>query len=419
MERITKITVLLLIFCLAATSVNIFVFNGRLFAYAQTDNQSSLINQQINELNDGITDKKSDIQKMQQRENEYANAIKEKQTEKASLNNQLAILDNRLAKAELDIELVQTDIERVGLEIQKTDLAITTKNKEIEREKSHIADVLNLIHKQDNVSTLEVMLLNSSLADFLAQAKYLEDVNENVQESLDDLEQLKRGLEAEKSGLSSQNTELAGLKSDLEEKQKGLASEKDTKVYVLGQVAQSETQYQRLLAQAKKEQEAAAADIATMEKQVRAKVAELEGHDLEFNDSGFIWPVPKNTITAYFHDPDYPFRYIFEHPAVDIRAAQGTPLKAAASGYVARTVYGSHGSYGYIMLIHGDGLATVYGHVSKISVAEDDYVVQGQVIGASGGLPGTDGSGGLTTGPHLHFEVRLNGIPVDPLAYLP
>lgn len=384
----------------------------------QIDN-SYTVNKQIKDLNDEISGRKNKIQKMQEMQKEYADKIEQKQNEKASLNNQLDILENRVAKIELDIELVETDIERVKLEIQKTDLEIEEKNQAIEKEKKHIKDVLSLIYKRDNVSELEVILLNDSLSDFLSQVKYLEDINENIEESLEGLKKLKRQMEKERITLESQNKDLKELKEELNQQIKKLDNEKNTKIYVIDQVNRSEKEYQRLLDQAKSEQEEAAAEIVSMEKLVRAKIAELEGKKLEFNDKGFIWPVTKNVVTAYFHDPEYPFRYIFEHPGVDIRAAHGSSLKAAASGYVARTVRGIDGSYGYIMIVHGDGLSTVYGHVSDIYVKEDDYVVQGQSIGKTGGLPGTAGAGRLTTGPHLHFEIRLNGIPVDPLGYLP
>ncbi len=405
--KITAILICFLLFLSFSESV-----------YCQ-DDESIVINREVKMINEDIADKKNDIKKIQDKQAEFEAAIKQKQQEKASLNNQLSLIDNRLAKSELDIELVETDIGRIKLEIKKTNLEIANRDKDVEKNKEQIANVLRLVQKRDNVNTLEIMLLNSTLSEFLTQVKYLEDINEGLDSSLKEIEKLKRELEKEQKALSRKNDEFAELKKELEEKKAKLAAEKDNKITILGQVGQSEKEYQRLLAKAKKEQEDAAAEIASMEKLVRAKLASLDKDKMEFNANGMVWPVAKNVITAYFHDPDYPFRKIFEHPAVDIRARQGSTLKAAASGYVARVKSDGSSSYGYIMLIHGDGLSTVYGHISKSYVKEDEYVVQGQAIGLSGGLPGTPGAGNLTTGPHLHFEVRLDGIPVDPLSYLP
>ena len=131
------------------------------------------------------------------------------------------------------------------------------------------------------------------------------------------------------------------------------------------------------------------------------------------------WPVPSRYITARFRDPTYPYRNVFEHNAIDIRAAHGTALRAASDGYVARARRCSTWRcYSYTMLIHANGISTVYGHMSKIVVAQDQFVKRGQIIGYSGGTPRTPGAGPFVTGAHLHFAVRKNGIPVNPISYL-
>lgn len=395
-----------------------FIVNAPVFVFGSEDIDDAAVNAEVKEINAEIKNRRDQMKEIEDKQEAYKQAIKQKQAEKASLNNQMAILENRIAKAELDIESAAVDIDRTNLEIKKVNLEIEDKDKKIVQEKEHIEAVLRLMNKEDGKTALEIILLNDSLTDFINQIKYLEDINKEIGSSIDKLKKYKEELEEENAILAGKKQDLEKLKKELDEKKQALVSEQENKSFVLDQTRSSEKEYQRLLTLAKQEQDQAAAEIVSMEKTVREKIAKMQDKKLEFNDGGLIWPVPKNIITSYFHDPDYPFRYIFEHPAVDIRAGQGTALRAAASGYVARAKDAGKG-YSYIMIIHGDGLATVYGHVSAIYVKEDEYVVQGQAIGKSGGLPGTPGAGRLTTGSHLHFEVRLNGIPVNPLEYLP
>ena len=375
-------------------------------------------NQVVRDLNSQIQAAKDRVKKVQEQQEVYAEAILKKQAKKATLANQLSILENRLAQAALDIERTRTEIDRTNLEIKKVNLEIEQKDEEITRQKDHLGSVIRLMQRQDDKSTLEIFLLNGTLNEFLNQIKYLEDINKEISRSLDELKKFKAELEARQKELKGKNQELTSLKNELENKKFVLATDQQNKTYILDQTRSSEKEYQRLLNLARAEQQQAQADIVNLEKAVRAKIQKISGQELQFNDAGFIWPVAKNMIMATFHDPEYPFRYIFEHPAVDIRAAQGSSVRAAASGYVAIAKDAGKG-YSYIMIVHGDGLATVYGHVSRIFVAPDEYVVQGQAIALSGGTPGTNGAGRLTTGPHLHFEVRLNGLPVDPQEYLP
>lgn len=395
--------------------VGLFVVGA---ALVQGQTADPAANAEIEKLNKEIKARRDKAEALQKQQEAYADKIKEKQAERADLTSQLGILDNRIAATELEIERMQLEIDETVLQMKKTTLEISDKEEEISREKDHVGTVLKLLYKRDRAEALEILLLNDSFSEFLNQVRYLEDINQELAQSLEQLARYRDELTEKKSNLEERGKKLAELKKGLDDKKVALESEKENKQFLVEQTEDSEREFERLIAAAKAEQAQAAADVVGLEQQVREKLSAKQKEKLEQNPTGLAWPVPQNTITAYFHDPDYPFRYIFEHPAVDIRAKQGTTIRAAASGYVARAKDAGMG-YSYIMLVHGDGLATVYGHVSKIFVEEDQYVIQGQPIGLSGGQPGTPGAGRLTSGAHLHFEVRLNGIPVNPVEYLP
>ena len=157
-------------------------------------------------------------------------------------------------------------------------------------------------------------------------------------------------------------------------------------------------------------------DVAALEQRIKDKLDTID-EALARGDLLLSWPVLPTRITASFHDKTYPFRNLFEHPGVDVAAQVGTPVRAAAGGYVAFNRTGKQ--YGnYIMIVHSGGVATVYAHLSKFVAKPDTYIERGDIIGYSGGKPGSQGAG-LSTGPHLHFEMRQDGIPVDPMPYLP
>lgn len=131
------------------------------------------------------------------------------------------------------------------------------------------------------------------------------------------------------------------------------------------------------------------------------------------------WPVPPLLgISAGFHDASYRKEFGMEHNAIDIPVDQGSDVLAAADGVVAKVSDKGMG-FNSLVIDHGGGMSTLYGHVTKFLVQEGQTVHAGQVVAKSGGRPGTPGAGMFTTGPHLHFEVHVKGQPVDPMGYLP
>ncbi len=132
----------------------------------------------------------------------------------------------------------------------------------------------------------------------------------------------------------------------------------------------------------------------------------------------FGWPVV-GRVTAGFHEESYVDHFGVPHEAIDIAADQNTPVLSAADGIVFLARDGGEYGYSYLLIGHQGGFATLYGHLSQFTVAAGDQVTAGQVVGLSGGTPGTHGAGPMTTGPHLHFELIQDGEHIDPRVVLP
>ncbi len=380
--------------------------------FAESSNASNTVT--ILEINEQIQDKKNKITGIRRQIELYQKNIAQRRAEASSLENQIAIIEDDVAGTRLDIEVTQEEIDQLVLEIRQADMNIQQAEAEIGLQKERLGAFIRQLAYNSERDYLEVLLMNDSVSDFFDSVYYLERVHDDLKQTLVRVRNLHDQLQAQRTNLDQQKKRQEELRATLEAKQGALEEKRGAKEQLIVQSTLTADKFQKLLNQARAEQADIDTEIATLERTAREKLKILSTGPFSFG-----WPVdPSRGITAYFHDKSYPFRYVFEHPAIDVRAYQGTQIKAAADGYVGR-VHENGRAYAYVMLIHDKNFATVYGHMSRIIVKEDTYVKKGQVIGLSGGTPGTYGGGPFTTGPHLHFEIRQKGIPVDPLKYLP
>lgn len=374
--------------------------------------------QEIESLNQEIATRKDKIKQLEETIDTYKKTIAQKQTEGISLKNQISILDNQISQVETNINLTKEKIKETELEIEALTLSINEKTSIMEKQKKIVGKMVQHIHAEDQKDYLEIMLTYNNFADFYNELKQLENIYVDLGRSVKILRETKEDLDKKRTQVDGKRQVYQKLKIDLEDKKDQLNERVNFKEKLLTDTKLSERKYYTLLSSLKQQYQVIEGEVRTFEERVRKK---LEAED-KIKASGNVlmsWPVPSHVINATFHDPDYPFRRVFEHSGIDIKAAQGTPVRAAAAGYIGRARRCSSAScYSYILIIHTGNLSTVYGHLSNVVVVDDAFVNRGDIIGYSGGTPGTVGAGPFVTGPHLHFEVRANGIPVDPLPYL-
>lgn len=372
-----------------------------------------LTEQQIEELKAKINEKRQQIDELTSQRKIYEDTIKAKQNEAASLSSEVSVLESQIKKSEVDIDITQNEIEALQLEIEDVNSRIAEKETDIAGQKDRMRGLIRQLYERGSSTTLEVTLLYDSFSDYFDQIEYLEQTQQELKGSLDHLSTLRDDLQKISSTLDKKQSAYETTRDRLNSQKDDLVSQRLYKDNLLEDTKDNEQLFQSLLGDVQREQEATNAEINNL-------IAQANG-DVALTDPGVLsWPVsPGRGITTYFHDPAYIFKkYIGNHSGLDIRASQGTPIGSAADGIVLRAKDGGLG-LSFILIRHDDEIVTAYLHTSKILVQEGQFVTRGQTIGLVGGIPGTPGAGGFSTGAHLHFEVRVNGIPVDPLEYLP
>lgn len=409
-KRIFTATVFLIVF-----SVLVFPPNKGLSQGLTDDVLES--KQQVDTLNSEINKKQSRVKELEGLIGKYKLNIDSQEQQQASLANDLILLDNRIIKKELDIERTRVELDLTTLEIKSLDQQIVEHGKRIDRQKTYAAEILRNIRKADDVPVYEVMLKKPSLSSFFDRVEEQKKLGDKLNDTLQEVKNDKETLENTKTSRDAKKTSLEAKKKELKEEEIALAAERNFKASLIAETKNKQSEYERVVYELQQQQQMTAEDINLLETRLKDTLDSVD-EALARGDVLLNWPLKRDIIvTARFHDPNYPFRKRFAHPGIDLRAAVGTPIYAAAGGYVAWTKLGS--AYGnYLMLVHPGSIATIYAHLSKFVAKPDTYVQRGQLIGYSGGMPGQPGAG-LSTGPHLHFEVRQNGIPVDPENFTP
>lgn len=403
---------------------------------------------------DSISDLEQQLQQLEQENQKYQKIlddtksdIAEKEEYKSALVSKVQVLDEKIAVTREKISSLNDDIK------EKQD-AYDKGLSEVEDQFDALANRLRILYMSGNATDLEIIFGAKDFSDLIDKMELVKSlansdkelINE-IQTKLDELSTKKESLEADKKDLETQQ---ASLKSDQDEFNK-LISDNDEilkNLYASNSEAQNSLESAALQSdeiEAKISQYYAAQKAAAEHAAQASQSSSSSGSSSSSSSSsssgssssgssssgsssvivpsgsGFAWPTPGfvSLSSEWFED-----REVYNHGGIDIAGAgiMGTPVVAAADGTVVATnsscthnwgksySCGCGGGYGnYVMISHAEGKMTVYGHLTSLTVSSGQSVSRGQVIGYVG-------STGNSTGPHLHYECRLNGVKYNPMS---
>lgn len=339
---------------------------------------------------------------------EIESQIKNKEGDKEELEKKRKELQAEIDQIESKVkeklnslESVNASIETISDEVDSKTVAIKKQQKKIDNQEKALQKRLRAIYIAGDGTILDVIFGSIGITDFISNIGFISRIHESDSKLLESFKAARDELNMELAALKANKSKLLLQKKEREEEEKRLKSLQREVIKKKGSVEES-------IEDAIREIEA----LEAASESIREQLAGRDDSDVIPSNSGFVIPCPQYSYLSS------PFGYRIHpitgqkklHTGLDFAAAKGKPIIAAASGKVITAEY--HYSYGnYVIISHGGGLYTLYAHASALLVTAGQTVRQAQQIAKVG----TTGS---STGNHLHFEVRINGNPVNPAPYL-
>jgi len=269
---------------------------------------------QIEDINDDVAKKKTAMNELDRRISEYRELVSKKQSESIQLEEDIAALDNSLERHRLDIAIVNGEISILEMELGAIGERIADTDRHIARERKLIATVSRKLYRSGfRRSLLEVLLSYNSFSSFFDGLQTMVELEGAVHKALARLQAENRNLAVEKEFRDNKEKDLSGKKRQLEIAKHETEDERMLKNSILVETKSSELEYRYLIADLRQEQNDANSDIQDLERKLRDKLDIADR--LSRQETILSWPVtPDRGLSTIFHDPDYPFRYVFEHP---------------------------------------------------------------------------------------------------------
>ncbi len=328
------------------------------------------------------------------------------QEELTTALNEIATLQQSIDSYENEVKAYREQLNTLQEKISQAEIELEQAEMKCQEQEDLLTERLVTNYEAGETRYLDFLLTSKGLIEFISNYYLVLQMAEWDNQLLDELEQQRNAIQEQKNQLDQDKADLKLLKAKAEQNETLLINTQALQEIKKDSLSEEERVIQEQIDQYRQEQ-------YLIEEQIQLAIQNSQ-IDIQFTGGKMIWPVGKTGtyITSYFGTREHPILGVVKkHTGLDIgNAGYGAPVLAAADGVVSYA--GVMNGYGNcVMINHGDGITTLYGHGQKILTQLGATVKQGDLIMEVG-------STGLSTGPHLHFEVRVNGTAVNPLTYL-